>query len=75
MFNFDAKSEMSSLDEGFYFPGNARTKLPAESYSGLDAFSILRGAGAGWMEGVAVVRSRNVAYCIKLHSARREVPF
>lgn len=66
---------MPSFSEGFYFPENARTKLSAGSYSGLDTFSILRGTGAGWMEGVAVVRSRNIAYCIKLHSARRKLHF
>lgn len=66
---------MPSLGEGFHFPENASTKLSAGSYSGLNALSILRGTGVGWVEGVAVVRSRNIAYCIKLHSARREVHF
>lgn len=66
---------MPSLGRGFYFPEKARIRVSAGSYSGLDAFSVVRGTAAEWMEGVAVVGSKNIAYCIKLHSARRRLHF
>lgn len=60
---------MPSLGGGLHFPKNARTRVSAGSYSGLHAFSVLRGIGAGWMEGVAIVGSRIKEHCILYKAA------